>query len=59
MINTYTVFYLLRITQSRSFLSKVRYTEGIRDEGTRNLVGNNENCYTKGSLYRQNLRTIH
>ena len=30
-----------RTTQSRSFLSKVRYIEGIRDEGTRNLVRNN------------------
>ena len=45
---THTVYYTcFRTTQSRSFLSKVRYVEGIRDEGTRNLVRNN-----KMSLYR-------
>ena len=42
-----------RITQWRSFLSKVRYIEGISDEGTRNLVRNNESSLYRGFVIQR------
>ena len=42
-----------RITQSHSFLSKVRYIESIRDEGTRNLVRNYESSLYQGFVIQR------
>ena len=43
------------MTQSQSFRSKVRNIEGICDEGTRNLVLNNESSLYRGFITQRKI----
>ena len=52
MATSYT--YILRVLATA--FSKVRYIEGICDEGTRNLFVITKVRYTEGSLYREYLQ---